>query len=45
MANTSKIHPKNFNDDNSFKVDTLFTLLSGIKTKADISSIPIICII
>jgi len=35
MASTSKIHPKNFNDNNSFKVNTLSALLSGVKTKAN----------
>jgi hypothetical protein len=35
MASTSKIHSKNFNDNNSFKVNTLSTLLSGIKTEAN----------
>ena len=39
MASTSKIHPKNFNNNNSFKVNALSTLLSGIKTKADTSLI------
>ena len=45
MASISEIHPKNFNDNNSFKVNTLSALLSGVKTKADISLIPIIYII
>jgi len=40
MASTSEIHPKNLNDNNSFKVDTLSTLLSGVETKADTGSIP-----
>jgi hypothetical protein len=35
MASTSKIHPKNFDNNNSFKVNTLSALLSGVKTKAD----------
>jgi hypothetical protein len=35
MASTSETYPKNFDDNNSFKVDTLSTLLSGVKTKAD----------
>ena len=39
MANTSKIHPKNFNDNNSFKVNTLSALLNGVKIKANTSSI------
>ena len=45
MASTNEIYPENFDDNNSFKVDTLFALLSGVKTKADTSSIPITCII
>ena len=40
MASTSEIHPKNFDDNNSFKVDTLSALLSGVKTKANTGSIP-----
>ena len=32
MASTSEIHPKNFDDNNSSKVDTLSTILSGINT-------------
>ena len=32
MASTSKIHPKNFDDNNSSKVDTLSTILSGVNT-------------
>ena len=40
MASTSKIHPKNFDDNNSFKANTLSTILSGVKTKADTSLIP-----
>ena len=39
MASTSKIHPKNFDDNNSSKVDTLSTILSGVKTKANTSLI------
>jgi hypothetical protein len=39
MASTSEIHSKNFDDNNSFKVDTLSALLSGVKTKADTSLI------
>ena len=35
MASTSKIHPKNFNNNNSFKVNILSALLSGVKTKAN----------
>jgi hypothetical protein len=45
MASTSEIHPKNFDDNNSFKVNTLSALLSGVKTKADISLILVISII
>ena len=44
IASTSKIHPKNFNDNNSFKVNTLSALLSGIKTKANTNLILIIYI-
>jgi len=40
MASTSEIYPKNLNDNNSFKVNTLSALLSGIKTKANTSLIP-----
>ena len=39
MASASKIHPKNFNDNNSFKVNILSALLSGVKTKANTSLI------
>jgi len=39
MASASKIRPENFNDNNSFKVDTLSALLSGVKTKANIGLI------
>jgi len=35
IASTSKIHSKNFNNNNSFKVSTLSTLLGGVKTKAN----------
>ena len=45
MASTSEIHPENFDDNNSFKVNTLFTLLSGVKTKTDTNLILITCII
>ena len=41
MASTSEIHPKNFDNNNSFKVDTLSALLSGVEIKADTSSISI----
>ena len=41
MANINKIYPKNFNNNNSFKVNTLFTLLSSVKTKTNTSLIPI----
>ena len=43
MANINKIYPKNFDNNNSFKINTLSALLSGIKTKTDTSSIPITC--
>ena len=39
MASISETYPKNFDDNNSFKVNTLFTLLSGVKTKANTSLI------
>jgi hypothetical protein len=39
IASTSKTYPKNFNDNNSFKVNILSTLLSGVKTKANTSLI------
>ena len=45
MANISEIHSENFNNNNSFKINTLFTLLSGIKTKINTSSILITCTI
>ena len=41
MANTSKIYPKNFDNNNSFKINTLSALLSGANIKADTSLIPI----
>ena len=40
MASTSEIHPKNFNDNNSFKANTLSAILSGVKTKANTGLIP-----
>ena len=40
MASTSKIYPKNFNNNNSFKVNILSTLLSGVKTKTNTGLIP-----
>ena len=39
MANTNKIYSENFDDNNSFKVDTLSALLSGVKTKTNTSLI------
>ena len=39
IASFSEIHSKNFNDNNSFKVNILFTLLSGIETKTNTSLI------
>ena len=45
IASTSKIYSKNFNNNNSFKVNIFFTLLSGVKTKANISLILTIYII
>ena len=45
MVNTNKIYPKNFNNNNSFKVDTLSALLSGVKTKVNTSLISITYII
>ena len=45
MASTSEIHPKNFDDNNSFKVDTLSALLSGVETGANTSLIPTTCMI
>ena len=35
MANISKIYSKNLNNNNSFKVNILFILISSIKTKAN----------
>ena len=32
MASTSEIHPKNFDDNNSSKVDILSAILSGVNT-------------
>jgi len=40
MASTSKTYSKNFDDNNSFKVNTLFAPLSGAKTKANTGLIP-----
>jgi len=45
MASTSEIHSKNFNNNNSFKVDILSALLSGVKTEANTGLIPTTCII
>ena len=45
MASISEIHPENFDDNNSFKVNTFFTLLSGVKTKINTSLILTIYII
>ena len=39
MASISKTYPKNFNDNNSPKVNILSTLLSGVITKANTSLI------
>jgi len=39
MASTNKIHPKNFNNNNFSKVNTLSALLSGVNTKANTSLI------
>ena len=39
MASTSKIYPTNFNNNNSFKVNILSTILNGVKTKANTSLI------
>ena len=39
MASTSEIHSQNFDDNNSFEVNTLSPHLSGVETKADTSSI------
>ena len=43
MASASKIHPENFDDNNSFKVDALSALLSGVETKADTGLTPTTC--
>ena len=40
MASTSKIYSKNFDDNNSLKVNTLSALLGRVKTKANTSLIP-----
>jgi hypothetical protein len=40
MASTSEIHSENFDDNNSFEVNTLSALLSGVETEANTSSIP-----
>ena len=40
MASTSEIHSENFEDNNSFEVDTLSAHLSGVETEADAGSIP-----
>ena len=40
MASTSEIHSENFEDNNSFEVDTLSAHLSGVETEADTGSIP-----
>ena len=45
MANTSEIYSENFDNNNSFKVDTFSALLSGAETKANTSLILITCII
>ena len=45
MVNINEIYPKNFDDNNSFKVDTLSTFLSGVKTKINTSLILITYII
>ena len=45
MANISEIYSENFDDNNSFKINILFTLLSGVKAKANTGLIPIISII
>jgi hypothetical protein len=42
MASTNEIHPENFNNDNSFKVDTLSALLSSVETKANTGLILVI---
>ena len=45
MANTNEIYPKNFDNNNSFKVNTLSVFSSGIKTKTNINLIRITYII
>ena len=45
MAGTSEIYSENFDNNNSFKVDTLSALLSGVETKADTGLILTTCII
>ena len=40
MASTSKIYSKNFNNNNSLKVNILSTFLGSVKTKANTSLIP-----
>jgi hypothetical protein len=40
MASTSEIHSENFEDNNSFEVDTLSAHLSGVETEANTGSIP-----
>ena len=40
MASTSKTYSENFDNNNSFEVDTLSAYLSSVKTKADADSIP-----
>ena len=39
MANTSKINPKNFNNNNSFKVNILSALLNSTNIKTNTSLI------
>ena len=45
MASTSKIYPENFDDNNSFKVNSLSVLLCGVKIKTNTSLIPTTCTI
>ena len=45
MASISEIYSENFNNNNSFKVDTLSALLSGVKTKTNTNLILNTCII
>jgi hypothetical protein len=40
IASTSEIHFKNFNNNNSFKVNIFSVLLSSVKTEANANSIP-----